>query len=115
MTMQMFADYKFERQGMKVLEHDWGFLSYKELKDECFIEDLYIVPAKRGNRQCAMLLDEVTRVAQNGGLKWLSGNVSLAAPKAEHALKSFLHYGFKIQSANNNVLLLVKKLEKSDG
>ena len=95
---------------MDILEDDQGFASFLIAGDECYIEDLYIRPQHRRNYKAFGFGDELKTIAKEKGCKYLVTTVNLNNVDPSTSLKGILAFGFKVISANNNVILAKMEL-----
>lgn len=106
----LWAQYKLEREGVQTLERLWGFASYLMNKDECYIQDIYIVPAMRRAHSASDLADEVAKIALENGCKTLTGTVNIESKEATTSLKVLLGYGMKLSHVKDNMIVFYKDL-----
>jgi hypothetical protein len=108
----LYGKYIAEREQKQILEMDSGFISYKIMGPECFMADMYIVPEKRSGWCFRDLMKEIERTALSQGCKVLTANIDLRDQGKDHTLASALRIGFKVISANGDVLLIAKKIRE---
>jgi hypothetical protein len=104
----MFEKYMKERQNAECIKNEKGFLFYRIQNDECYIVDIFIEESFRKTSASSEIIGELESRVQ--GSKYISGNVYLSDPGCHRTLKAAFKQGFKIHSANNNILLIVKEL-----
>lgn len=92
---KMINDYSSERGvGPKVLfKETAGYATYHITDDECYIEDIYVVPEKRKDHIAKNMADEISAIAKDLGCGVLTGSVCLADKNAETNKKVLLAYG----------------------
>lgn len=108
--MSLWADYVRERLGWETLEVEGGFISFSLSGTEFTVEELYVRPELRGGPLAKRLADEAFRVARESGAKRVWAKVVPGLPGSEHALKSNLHYGFRLAGVKGNDIILVKEV-----
>lgn len=108
--MSLFGDYIKERAGKQIVEDEFGFATYSFIKEGCYIEDLYVIPAQRKSGHASRLADRIVNVCKSKGCTALIGTVATGANGATDSLKVLLAYGFKLQSAQNEMVLLRKEI-----
>lgn len=115
--MNHYARYIKEREGAEYYETPEGFVSYVVSGSECFIANLYIAPEHRGLKASSRLINWLANSTQNSIQKItvLSGTIDLRAAGASHTLACALTLGFQVTSAHNNILVIAKNLEESNG
>ena len=106
----LYARYLLERTNWGVVENDKGFIVYSIKNQECFIRDIFVLPEFRKSREATKMADEVTEIAKDHGCTYLSCTVCPEANGADMSLKVVMAYGFKLHSANNNLIILKKDL-----
>ena len=67
----LFAKYLKDRQGIEVLESEFGFITYKLNGEECFIVDMCVDKSTRMQGHGRFLLNELESIAKNAGAKIL--------------------------------------------
>lgn len=81
-----------------------GFATYHLNKDECYIEDLYVIPSKRKSGAASDMADSIAAIARDCGIKVLTCSVNLTARGKEAAMKTILAYGFSpVATSGENV------------
>lgn len=98
--MLRLAAYFKEREDFDCIVTDEGFASYKIMGDECYIRDIWVDRDYRKSGIAAQMADDIAKIAETKGCKFLSGSVSLTANNATESAMVLLAYGFKIHSAN---------------
>jgi GNAT superfamily N-acetyltransferase len=95
---QMFDLYAEERGfGPRVLHiPEIGFATYHLHEDECYIEDIFIMPEHRRSKIGTDIADSITEIAKKNGCSLLTGSVAPNANGAEISRKALLSYGFKL-------------------
>lgn len=109
--MSLWSDYVKERLGHEVIETEGGFISFCVSGDDCSIEEFYVKPELRGTSLARRLADQVFSSARERGAKKVWAKVLPGIKGAEHALRTNLHYGFKLILAENGRILLMKEIE----
>lgn len=110
--MSLWADYAEERLGWKTIELEGGFITYELKPPHCSIEEFYVSPEKRGTRLAKTLADLVVRIAEDNQCLKLWASVTPGLKGAEHALRSNLHYGFKLSHLDSGRIILVKDIDQ---
>ena len=107
--MSLFADYIQERLNKGIIESEDGFATYIIANEEVYIEDIYIVPAKRNTGLAAKMADEIAEIAKAKGCTVLVGSVAPQANGATDSLKVLLGYGMTLHSVQANGLIYFVK------
>lgn len=111
--MSLWADYVKEREGLDVLEKDYGFVCYKFfLPDECFVQAIYIRPQDRKNGIGTQLAKELEEMAREKGCKIMTCKIDHLEMNATLSLQAILSYGFKVIAADKQVIYLAKEMKK---
>lgn len=114
--MSLFGDYVKERNGREIVEDDDGFATFIINPDgTCYLEDLYVVPDKRGPQPdgkgvASRYADKICEIAKLRGCKKLLGSVVPSLPGSTENVKTLFKYGFKIKSSMNDFILFEKEL-----
>lgn len=109
--MSLWAKYVEERHGWRTLEVESGFIAYDLKPPECSIEVFYVEPSMRGTPLAKRLADEVFRIAREEGAKRMWAQVTPGLPGSDHAMKTNLHYGFRLFGVNGNAIILIKDID----
>lgn len=108
--MSLYAEYIKENLGKETVESEIGFLTFYEVKDGMYIEDIYVIPEMRKGGAAAKMADKVAEIAKARGLKKLIGSVRPSAKNSTDSLKVLLSYGFKLESSINDGIIFGKEL-----
>lgn len=108
--MSIYADYIRELGCREVIETHTGFVIYTIHGTECHVEDIYVSPECRQKGVASALCDKVVTAAKERGCNRLFGFVSTESLTGTLSLKSQLAYGFRLFSAINNKITLVKEI-----
>lgn len=108
--MSLFSDYHKELGIKQVIESEHGFILYSILGNDCYIEDVYVVPEQRKSRVCWEMADKVVEEAKSKGCKLLIGTVIPTANNSTTSLKMLLSYGFKPRGQNNQAIIFTKEI-----
>lgn len=108
--MSLFSEYLRERTEIEMIENDYGFITFSIEGDNCYIRDLYIVPAERKNHWATDLANRVRDIALSRKCKYLTGSVCPQAKNATDSLKVLLAYGMRLDSAANNLIIFKKEI-----
>lgn len=106
----MYQDYVKEREGLETYQSEFGFALYKIQSDECYIQDIYVVPEIRKSHVATQMADAVAVIAKSKGCKWLVGSVSPAANNAHTSLLILISYGMKLQKADKDIIFFAKEI-----
>jgi len=108
--MSLWSKYTEERFGYKTIEIDGGFITYDLKPPECSIEEFYVEQSKRGTPLAKRLADEVFNTARDAGAQRMWAKVTPGVNGADHAMRTNLHYGFKMVGVRGNDVILVKEI-----
>ena len=113
----MYAAYNEEYENAyTVFLKDVGFINYKiesETPFEVYIKELYVVPGKRGAKQAGKLADLCIKEVEsryNKPIEKLYGSVGIGSNDSTPSFKAMIDYGFKLLSANEEMIYLYKEL-----
>lgn len=111
MGLSLYGQYIKEREGKSILEKDYGFATYVINGQECYIEDIYVVPEMRKKHVASELANEVVEIAKAKGCTVLTGTVSPTAKGATESLKVLLAYGFQLHSCRPDLIIFAKEIK----
>lgn len=109
--MSLWADYHTERFGFQTIEVEDGFICYELKPPNAWITEFYVSPEKRGTRLAKHLADEVFKLAREVKCTHVWAKVQPGAIGSDHAMRTNLHYGFKLACNQGNDTILVKEIE----
>ena len=110
MSMSQYGDYIKERLGDEIIESELGFITYVVNKDNVYVKEVYIVPEFRGRHAASELCNQVVDKAAGLGLTKIYGSVVPSANGSNTSLKVLLAYGFVLDSAADNFIILRKDI-----
>jgi len=105
-----YLDYIEETGVMKVVRSPKGFATYKIYGNECYIEDIYVLPEYRREKVASLLADLVAERARQNGCVMLTGSVNLSRPDPSLSLKALIGYGMKFHSTKDEMAYYAKEL-----
>lgn len=91
------------------MQFDCGFLTYKIEAKECFLADMYIVPEKRGTGAFGVFIECLAVQAKSKGCDHISATI-FVDDGVTRCLKAALKLDFRIKSAQNNCILMIKNI-----
>lgn len=106
----MYFDYLKERENTDSLIKDYGFVAYRINGDECYLADFYIKPEFRNTHSAGDLLKEIIEVALSKNCKMITATIHLNDKGCNRTLKAAYKFDFFMVSAQNNVIVIAKKL-----
>lgn len=106
----LFLKYKKEREGVESISVEGAFITYKLLKDFCYIEDIYCEPNLRKTGISHELSKQVEKIALEKGYTKLLGSVDVAMKNPEQSLRACFNDGFKILNIQGSVIWLQKEI-----
>lgn len=109
---KMFELYAEERGfGPRIFHiQDIGFATYHLNKEECYIEDIYVVESLRKSKFASKMADAISEIAKKNGINKLIGSVSIYSKGCENSIKVLLAYGMKPVSTSNEMIYFSKEL-----
>ena len=110
--VKMFNDYANEKGfGANVVyAPETGFATYHLNGDECYIEDIYVIPEKRKSHEASKLADSIIEIAKNSGAKLLTGSVNIKANGKENSIKTLLAYGMSPCALSGDMIYFSKEI-----
>lgn len=107
----LYAKYMKERQNAEILENESGFVVYKFLEKECFINEMFVDTNKRSKGVGRALIYELEAIALEKGCDCISANIHLWDKGASNTLMAALSVGFEVSRSEQNILLIAKKIK----
>lgn len=109
--MSLYAQYAKEYTGRSVIETDHGFITYRYPDNNTvYIENLYVIPDFRQKSAASRMADIVIAEAKEKGCTRCLGSVVPSANNSTISMKVLLAYGFEIDSATNDFVLMRKDI-----
>jgi len=108
--MSLYAQYIKELGQGEILETPWGFGTYFFSGEECYLQDVYIIPEMRKQNKASDIAATIEAIAKKKGCKKLLGSVVPTNKNSTSSLKVLLAYGFTLKSATQNFILFEKEL-----
>ena len=111
--MQQYKQYleeTYEGESCYIDPQERGWASYKISGDECYIAHCYLVPDFRGRTLMSEICSNIEQIAIAAGCKYMTGTVDTQGRGKERSLKMMISDGYKIHSAQNNIIVLMKQL-----
>jgi GNAT superfamily N-acetyltransferase len=114
--MQQYKQYleeTFVGQSCYIDPQGRGWASYKIEEFECYINHCYLHPDYRGKALMSELCTNIEKIAREAGCLYMSGTVEVGAHSKVDpiiSLKMMHSDGYRIHSANNNIIVMIKDL-----
>lgn len=109
--MSHYADYILERTNDKIIETDFGWATYRYIKQAVYIIDIYVVPQKRKNGIAAYMADLIAEEAKKEfGCTEMLGTVVPSTKHSTTSLKVLLAYGMELHSATADLIVFRKEI-----
>jgi GNAT superfamily N-acetyltransferase len=100
-----------ERGVGGIVESAHGFATYHFTEEGgCYIEDIYITPEMRKDKNASLLADSITEIAKERGCTHLIGSVVPSANNSTISLKVLLGYGFTLVSSDKDLIWFRKEI-----
>ena len=107
----LYAQYVKERQGLGIVETDYGFATFDYVTDTMvYIIDLYVVPEKRKEGLASKLADAICDSARIDGKTHLLGSVDVTARGAETSAKILKAYGMQEYKVDGTMVFYIKEI-----
>lgn len=108
--MSLWAKYVKERDGRETIENENGFIVFLFKGEECYLEDIYVLPEKRLSGIGSSLFAMAEERARQQGCKFLSSQIIPSEAQATGSMAAHLAKGFRIYAAQNNRIIMFKEL-----
>lgn len=106
----LYAQYSKERSDVDIYEDECGFFSYKRMEDGIYLEDMYIIPERRGEKLSLRYISILEQICISNGISKIFSTIDCEANNFNHSLLAALHRGFKVLSADQNIIYIIKEI-----
>ena len=106
----MWSLYVKEKSGVETISDEHGFICYKIHGEECYLEDIFVIPEYRERGVGSDLLIKAEALAKEAGCKFLSSCIRPTESTATLSMKAHLAKGFRIYSSFENRILMIKEI-----
>lgn len=107
--MNLWSEYFKEREGFETFETDKGLASFKISGEDCYVRDVFVLPAFRHTGEASYIADEITKIAKDRGCKRLTGSIVPSLKGSSGSMMGLLKYGFKLKSSHEDFIILAKE------
>lgn len=114
LTDTLYAKLLAERTDGKILEDEFGFITYRVTGTECFLIDMYVAPEARAKGHGRKLINRLDEAARELGCDRITSNIYLSDPGASNTLLAALQVGFKVTAAAG-AIQITRKVEGYHG
>lgn len=104
--MSNFADCMRERYGYEVIEHEYGFITYKLEGDICRAFEIFVPVEMRGGDAWRELWQELINICVLSRVKSVLGFVDLTKADPTTRLRAYLRNGATVKGAVNNIITI---------
>jgi len=108
--VELYRQYLKEREGVNLLDYEWGFATYSFEEDCVYLQDIYIVPERRGEGLGVQLMNEVASIAKTREYEIMMGSVDDQANGCERMKKVMKHLGFSEFKKLSGVTYYIKEI-----
>lgn len=106
----LYSQYVKEREGLFIIENDYGFLTYSLKNDILFIHDLFVTKEKRKSNIAFQMLDESMSKAKELGIIEMYAHVDIRALNWEESVSFIEKFGAKPTKLEGTLLYFKKKI-----
>jgi len=109
----LYGQYIKEREGVDILEDEYGFITFKFIDNEtCYIVDVFVVEEMRRNNVASKYAKKVEDIAKERGCKYMLGSISTLANNfnASEKLMMANEYKFKETNSKQNMVYYIKEV-----
>lgn len=110
-NLSLYAEYIKERQGSDILETKYGFATFNLLGQECYVQDVYVVPEYRKSGVCKALIENIEVIANTNKCQYLTTSVSPVAKNSTDSIKICLRLGFQLFRSDSSLIYFMKRLQ----
>jgi len=110
--MLLYAEYIKEREGMELIEKEYGFCTYKVINEYIYLADIYIKKDQRMKGLAKALTDEVEEIGKNNKCNFILGSFCLDTNnwKSGKALVKSLGFKYFEKQRKTNMIYVSKEL-----
>lgn len=111
--MEDWINYMINEEGKTVLDREGGFIAFTIKGEECYISDFYVKEEMRGSGLALKLANDAVNYAKEYGCKFMSCNIFINQANRKmfaHKVRIFSEFGFLPETANSNVLTMLKEI-----
>lgn len=107
--MCWLANYKMEREGIEIIEEEYGGFTYRIQDDgDLLIPDFYIAPEYRDQKYAWRLLETILQIAKQHQCPNVIGMVAIKDKHIERSLQMLWKAGFIIYGADMHLIYLIR-------
>ena len=112
--MKHWIKYLEEEDNKQVICHDYGLIAYQLFQNEMLITDFYIAEEARSNGLALSLADEAVKTAVEADCMQVVCQIFINKANKKmfpRKVELFSKFGFVIEEANNNLIVMIKDLK----
>lgn len=109
----MYAAYRLEFEGVHTVHMpNIGFANWKPEADGIYVQEVYVIPAKRGYRYAAQLTSCCIEdaVQKNVPVKKVYTTLAIGGKTIDKSIRAITEYGFKILKADQELIYFYKEI-----
>jgi len=107
----MYADYKLEFEDVHTVFSSTGFANYKFEEDGIYVQEVYVKPAFRGNKEAARLTDLcIQKASSQAEIKKIYTTIGIGGNTIDASIRAITAYGFKILKADSELIYFYKEI-----
>jgi len=114
--MQQYKAYleeTYQGQSCYIDPQSRGWASYKLIDGgECYIDHCYVAPEFRATSAIYEINQAIEQIAKDASCTHMTGTVDLASSAPMRSVKMMEKAGYKLHSAQNNIIVMIKLLGK---
>jgi hypothetical protein len=113
--MQQYKAYleeTYQGQSCHIDPQSRGWASYKISGQECYIDHCYVAPEFRATSAIYEINQAIEQIAKDASCTHMTGTVDLASSAPMRSVKMMEKAGYKLHSAQNNIIVMIKLLGK---
>lgn len=110
--MLLYAEYIKEREGMNLIEKQYGFCTYKIINEYIYLADIYIKKDERRKGLTKVLVNEVEEIGKNNDCTFILGSFCLDTNnwKSGKALVKALGFKYFKKQRKTNMIYVSKEI-----
>lgn len=110
MMLSLYGRYLKETFGKEIVEDSDGFATFSIVKNECYIETVYVIPESRQKGKAKIYADLISDIAKTRQCKYLTTTINPGISTVERSMQVILSYGFKFHSCDSQKIVFMKEL-----
>ncbi len=110
MGVSHYGQYLLEREGISILENEYGFITYSITDNNCLIYDMFIAKEHRLNGNGVSLINKLVDNVKLLGVEYLYCTCIPSTANSTSSMKAILSYDFVLHNSKENEIVFKKRI-----